>query len=67
MRAGSGAGSLAMRIAAAHPQQSTNPPGEDVLAVARALAILHARMDHVAELARLSARETPQARATETS
>jgi hypothetical protein len=48
-----------MKIAAARPQQSTNPPGEDVLAVARALAILHARMDHVAELARLSARETP--------
>jgi hypothetical protein len=41
-----------MTVAAVHPQQTAKPPGEDVLAVARALAKLHARLDHEAELAR---------------
>jgi hypothetical protein len=40
-----------VNASALHPQQSTKPPGEDVLAVARALALLHARLHHDAEIA----------------
>lgn len=36
------------------PSLPPKRPPEDVLAVARALAILHARRDHDAELARLA-------------
>jgi site-specific DNA recombinase len=49
--------------AAVNPQKPQNPPGEDVLAVVRALARLRARIDHEAEIARRSL----QARATEPS
>jgi hypothetical protein len=35
-----------------NPQKLLKPPAEDVLAVARALAILHARIHHDAEIAR---------------
>jgi DNA invertase Pin-like site-specific DNA recombinase len=33
------------------PQKTPNQPAEDILAVARALALLHARMDHETEIA----------------
>lgn len=33
-----------------NPLKTPNPPAEDILAVARALALLHARVDHEAEL-----------------
>jgi hypothetical protein len=48
---------------AVNPQKPQIPPGEDVLAVVRALAKLRARIDHEAEIARRSL----QARATEPS
>jgi hypothetical protein len=45
------------------PQKLQNPLDEDVLVVIRALALLRARIDHEAEIARRSV----QARATEPS
>lgn len=44
-------------VSAIHPQQTAKTPSEDILAVARALAKLHARLDHEAETARLGAKE----------
>jgi hypothetical protein len=40
-------------------QKSLKPPSEDALAVARALAILHARIHHEAEIAVQRERQNP--------